>query len=68
VDRYPASRIEIDGRYGQVDAQATEAVLQKAKGTRRLRLDFIRGISSRIFCLPNLLGESAPSLRSFARS
>ncbi|KAM0751528.1 hypothetical protein T439DRAFT_324710 [Meredithblackwellia eburnea MCA 4105] len=54
-ERHVAVSIEIDGRYGQVDAFATESVLYRAKlGIKRLRIDFVRGLSSRAFCLPNL--------------
>ncbi|ORY90615.1 hypothetical protein BCR35DRAFT_103630 [Leucosporidium creatinivorum] len=55
--RYPSERIEIDGRYGQVDAHSAEQVVARATGVRRLRLDFIRGISSRILTTPNLASE-----------
>ncbi|KAL8279316.1 hypothetical protein RQP46_008353 [Phenoliferia psychrophenolica] len=54
-ERFVAERIEMDGRWGQVDAFAAEAVLTKAKpGLRRLRIDFVRGLSQRAFSLPNL--------------
>lgn len=63
-ERFVAERIELDGRYGQVDAYAAESVLFKAKlGVKRIRVDFVRGLSQRAFCLPNLASESlAPSV------
>lgn len=57
-ERFIAERIEIDGRYGQVDYFGAEAVLMKAPlGVKRLRIDFVRGLSSRALCLPNLASE-----------
>ncbi|GAA5952714.1 hypothetical protein JCM21900_000413 [Sporobolomyces salmonicolor] len=54
--RYPVSSLEVDGRYGQVDAHATESMLYKTRELESLRIDFVRGLSSRIFVLPNLAG------------
>lgn len=64
-ERFVAERIELDGRYGQVDAYAAESVLIKAKpGLKRLHIDFVRGLSSRAFVLPNLASEYALSAAS----
>ncbi|KAI5478510.1 developmentally regulated GTP-binding protein 2 [Pseudohyphozyma bogoriensis] len=53
--RYVAERIEIDGRYGQVDAWAAESVIAQARpGLKRLQVDFVRGLSQRAFTVPNL--------------
>ncbi|GAA6000717.1 hypothetical protein JCM10207_004622 [Rhodosporidiobolus poonsookiae] len=54
--RYPSVRFEVNGAYGQVDAKATEHMLLKLQGVRHLRIDFVRGLSARIFNSANLAG------------
>ncbi|GAA5945221.1 hypothetical protein JCM10213_001488 [Rhodosporidiobolus nylandii] len=56
TSRLPCARLEIDGRYGAVDANVTEQILGKVRGVERLRIDFVRGLSAKILVLPNLAG------------
>lgn len=42
-----------------MDAASAEQVIEKAVGVKRLQLDFVRGLSSKTLCTPNLAGELA---------
>lgn len=64
---YPTERLEIDGRFGQVNDVAAEVVIGHTRGCRRLRVDFVRGLSSGVFSSPNLAGELDASRFSVPR-
>ncbi|GAA5847486.1 hypothetical protein JCM5353_008693 [Sporobolomyces roseus] len=56
--RYQIVSLEIDGRYNQVSHSVTENILIKTRGLERLRIDFVQGLSSKIFVFQNLVGAS----------
>lgn len=56
---YPTERLEI---VGQVNDIAAEVVIGHTRGCRRLRVDFVRGLSNRVFSSLNLAGPSRSPL------
>lgn len=62
--RYPIVSLKIDGRYNQVSHSVTENILIKTRGLERLRIDFVQGLSSKIFVFQNLVGTSRQALHA----
>ncbi|KDE08601.1 hypothetical protein MVLG_01063 [Microbotryum lychnidis-dioicae p1A1 Lamole] len=54
IDHHNAESVYIDGRGGQVTNVATDHVLRRVRGIKRLRIDFVNNLSTSVFTYPHL--------------